>query len=83
MIGLDGPPIVLGCIVFAAVLVRVFVFVDRVADHVLAQLHPLRRKGGRTSGFLLSPRGASGLHPRSYFVARTTGRTSALTYKEK
>lgn len=83
MIGLDGPPIVLGCIVFAAVLVRVFVFVDRVADHVLAQLHHLRRKGGRTSGFLLSPRGASALDPRSYFIVSTSRRTSALTQKEK
>ncbi len=80
---LGGLPVILDVFVVTVLLVRLFVHADRFVDWLLAQLHPLRRKGGRAPGLLLSPRGASALHPRSCFVVRTTGRTSALTLKEK
>lgn len=80
---LGGIPALLDIFVAVLVLVRVFALVDRTVDRWLAQLHPLRRKGGRSSGLLLSPRGASALQTRSYFVAHSTGRTSELTQKEK
>lgn len=82
MIHLGGLPVLLDVVVVVVLLVRVFVLVDRVADHVLAQLHHLRREGGRASG-LPSTRGASALDPRSCFIARTSSETSALTQKEK
>lgn len=83
MIHLGSIPVLLDVVVFAVVGAWLFDRADDLIDRLLAQLHHLRRKGGRASGFLLSPRGASALHPRSYFVIQKTGRTSALTQKEK
>lgn len=83
MIHLGSIPILLDIFVVTVLLVRLFVHADRFVDWLLAQLHPLRRKGGRAPGLLLSPRGASALHPRSYSLACDAGRRSILTQKEK
>ncbi len=56
---LGGLPVILDIFVVVVVLVRVFAFVDRLADRVLAQLHPLRRNGRRASGISSSPRRTS------------------------
>lgn len=79
---LGGLPAVLGIFIVVVVLVRLFERADRMADRLVAQLHHLRRRGGRTPRLLLSRRGASALHPRSYVGACASRGTTVLTRKE-
>lgn len=78
---LGGLPVVLDIFVVAVVLVRLFALADRFADQLGARLHHRRSRGGRISRSS-SPRGVSALHPRSYFVACASRRTSVLTARE-
>lgn len=76
---LGGFPALLTIFIVAAVLVRAFVVVDHAADSLVAQLHQLRRTGGRSSRLLLCRRGASALPGRALSLARVSSGKNGLT----
>lgn len=66
MIYLGSLPVI--CDIFAVVVFCVWLFahVDHLVDRLLAQLHPLRLGGRRTSGVILFSGVRLPLHPRSF-----------------
>lgn len=65
---LGGLPAILDILVITVVAVRLWACADRVVDGLAAQLHHLRRKGGRVPAGVLLPRrrwGTSARHPSS------------------